>query len=327
MKTKEDFSLLHRLPVALHHVIIPFLWITDRLEFTRVNKTICKEVLREARIISLNDGANVERFFTEDEFRDLIMSKIKDSKHQLNISSNFILDFFTFERRTIFLPSISLQRLSTNIEDLFFFFQNKIIDQLQSLDLGRITSVSADRIQLLVDFINDSVKELKELSIIGHEHDDFPPIPSLQSLRINSSSTLTISGLHIPSLSNLRSLMLWDCDNIDDVSCLSHLYELTLGQCSHITKISCLNRIHTIVIVSCDNINDYSHSFQHSVNVRLSFLMRSRKILKLPNIDCMEKVRSLSIICGDGTGLVPFTHTGKYPSTLRSLSLENAEQM
>lgn len=323
MKTKQEFSLLHRLPVALHHVIVPFLCLTDRLEFTRVNKTICEEVLREARIISLSDGANVERFFSEDEFRDLIMSKIKDSQNQLNISSNFILDFFSFERRTTFLPTISLHRLSTNVEDLFFFFQNKIIDQLQSLDLGRITNIPLDRILLLVDFISNSVKELKELSIIGHEHDDFPPIPSLQRLRINSSRTLTIVGLHVPLLSNLRSLMLWDCDSIDDVSCLSHLYQLTLGQCSHITKISCLNRIHTIQIISCDNINDYSLSFQHSVNISLAFLMRSSKNLKLPNLDRMEKARSLSISCGNGTGLVPFTHSGKYPSTLRSLSLEN----
>jgi hypothetical protein len=63
-------------------------------------------------------------------------------------------------------------------------------------------------------------------------------------------------NLHL--LGNLKSLELWRCSAVTDVSCFQNIPHLTLNWCSGITDVSCLGRVHTLNLMGCSNIRDVS---------------------------------------------------------------------
>lgn len=113
---------------------------------------------------------------------------------------------------------------------------------------------------LLTKLIRFKIKNLTLHDVSDVE--SFDVIPSLQSLLLRNSNNLKIETLNLSAYPLLRSLRLYDCCSVQDVSCLDGIYDLELQSCQNITDISPLNNNYRVIVTSCDSITSYSTSFR-----------------------------------------------------------------
>ncbi len=109
------------------------------------------------------------------------------------------------------------------------------------------------------------VKNLVLYATLDLEYFDI--IPSGESLSIEKGLKLKIEKLHLSAYHQLRSLKLYNCSVVVDVSCLDGIYDLAIYYCQNITDISPLNN--RVSISYCNGISTYSMSFRSSRSLQI----------------------------------------------------------
>ncbi len=259
------------LPETIHHEIALWLPYEDKISFASVNVMLSQHLLKRVRKISLDDEEEEELYMTSQSFRDKLHGLIVDPSDQLSL--------YVLRKRSSILEGISCFELDTSdllIESLMHHILKvkrlKLHSAMLSLFDGDEDSSSPPSIDTIAQWIiNNPSLSVNSLIVSYSTLTDLPVIQCLQSLSIIGAD-LQIDGLHIPAYSNLRTLVVTNCPDIDDVSCLDRIHELHLIQCSGIRDISCLNNNYKIVIIRCNNIIDYSKSFRYSKIVDISYV-------------------------------------------------------
>jgi len=181
--------------------------------------------------------------------------------------------------------------------------------------------------------------QLKHLLLDGYTLPDLSSyIPSLQSLELMNSSTLT--SIH-PYYSNLHKLVLRNISSISNLQLLNNIYDLSLYSCNNIKDITCLNNNHTIIIYDCQSILDYSHSFANSTSVEIidanedAIIEFSSKMMKLESFTVSTSKQVMRPILTNGCnprslqkltiqGYPEYTHT--HPK-IRCLKIERCNDI
>eukprot|EP01040_Poterioochromonas_malhamensis_P000320 gene320-345_t len=122
---------MNHLPTALHLEILAFVPLGDRLEYTRVNSFLAKELNPEVRSLEIKDESLIKEFLTSESFRSSILKRIKHPFKQLNLNlAGFTDDIPNLNE---FTWQISLQTLKIRWTDLKHLLPR--IDQVQQLKL------------------------------------------------------------------------------------------------------------------------------------------------------------------------------------------------
>ncbi len=284
---------MNALPDVIYHEILLYIPYVDHISFSMVDKVRCNLLLKRVRRIKVYKKAQL--YFTSQEFRDKINSLIVDPYNQLSLVLNDIKDKKNFKAfscselyglnarqlRESFLPDLRKVRCL----DIYSDFSQ---DDCPSKE---------------IDWINSnpslSLKELEFTYITMLT--DFPLIDQVESLKFRGCSNLQNIPLHHIT-PNLRSVVLHDCDRIEDVSSLDKIHELHLICCQGIRDISCLNHNHKVLIEECNQITDYSNSFRHTKTIEL-FRMKEISL----DFSNLLELKELIIIASRITGLI-FPH-------------------
>ncbi len=272
------------LPVELQREILSYISNLDKLEYARCNRTLCRELMKRSRIITIREER--KEYLTSESFRNKILGLIVDPYEQLGLNFNFSNEFN--------LPANSMLRnLIISLED--FRRCSPHILLVQHLTLwGRATS----------ERITSQISGLRRLLLMG----------CYKSFIASFSDQL--------DLSSLQSIVLYDC-SLTDVSCFAHVYELHLVLCYGLVDISCLNHNKIIVINSCP-ILDYSQSFRFSRDITIAVSKDFNPAYGLNNginLDDLEEVQSLTIYSNERNVTDPISFREHLPSSLRTLTL------
>lgn len=318
---------MNHLPTALHLEILAFVPLGDRLEYTRVNSFLAKELNPEVRSLEIKDENLIKEFLTSDSFRSSILKRINHPFKQLNLNlAGFTDDIPNLNE---FTWQISLQTLKIRWTDLKHLLPR--IDQVQQLKLEleflRNGNNGTNNTQILLYESAELIYKLsrlnwlRDLSVSSSVINQIPALPKLQKLEALSCPLLNLSSLNIPKLTNLRCLKLVRCQGITDVTTLGHIHELHLIECLWVTNISALNHNHTISVRYCP-IQNYSKSFEFCKVIDIAV---TTAITKSINMEHLKAVRSLSI----NYHLLPPNISAPcfhyLPLTLRSLSIESVK--
>ncbi len=280
-------------PLDLQLEILSYVPHIDKLEYARCNRSVCCELMRRLRIITIRTE-KIE-YLSSESFRNKILGLLVDPYEQLELQSNYPENGLKLPENLL-VSDLVLRTL--DIPMSFFSQLLPHLTRVQHLILnqgGKYGTIS-------------QIAGLRKLSLFCC------PNPSLASLSDGVSLHQHLD------LRSLRYLKLYYCNSICDVSSLDHIYELHLIDCSAIVDISCLNNNKIIVIELCP-VRDYSESFRFSREITIiSSQRRSDVEIKGINLNKLEAVQSLTISFDQKNNNNALQ--GKLPSSLRYLSLK-----
>ncbi len=303
--------MMNALPIDIQREILSYVSHVDGLEYARSNKSLCRELMAELRMIIIRK----EDYLTSESYRNKIRELIVDPYRQLALDFGSPIMVQSENRERIKLPE-----------------SNQLVSKLVLREL----SISIkDFTQLLPHLI-----QLHHLILIWESGDREHPIPQISGLKKltliqcpNSSLTVIPSlsiGAHLHhhlDLRSLQSVMLFNCPSISDVSCLSHIYELQLLFCSSLIDISCLNNNEIILVDLCP-VRNYSECFRFSrvitVIIRKSgFDGNVPTTIKGINLERLEAVQSLTVYI-EGMNITDplLSNSERLPTSLHSLTIE-----
>lgn len=144
---------MSRLPLVIHREIIGFLPLGDQLEYARVNRMICDDVIIDVRCISLDYPKSVG-FLTVEDYRLSILNRMKNPLQQLkmNVFHSSIIPFIMI---------IPLQSLQTSADVFLRMIRDHIEIQNLNLYVGMFRPV--DENHLLNEICK--ISKLKSLNI------------------------------------------------------------------------------------------------------------------------------------------------------------------
>ncbi len=205
--------------------------------FASVNRSFSSSLLRKARRIALKTD---DEKWKSNEKRAKLLGMIDDPYHQLlfGIKGN----------DNDFMNATSISSMLSEVGSLYW------LADFSGPDSGLAISI------LLAKLIRFKIKNLSLWDVFDVE--SFDVIPSLQFLLLRNSNNLKIETLNLSAYPLLRSLRLYDCSSVEDVSCLDGIYDLELHSCQNITDISPLNNNYRVIITSRDSIASYSKFFR-----------------------------------------------------------------
>ncbi len=277
------------LPDALLHEILFHLPLIDRTEFARGNRGLAGRLMKDVREVFFWNPK--KRLMDPSLLFSFALTLINNPLLQLNI------DLCSFEQGNgpIFtLPFSRIKVFRCSMKHLSLLPQDKV-KHIREL---RVNLELKEREQL-TDFAEslqrrDMTVDQLTIYCLRSNIDQLPMFYGINSLFINSSTSLTCSALNLHRYSNLRSLKLISCVLVDDVSLFCDIYDLHLENCSGVTDIACLNQNHVISIIKCNNINDYSNSFKFSTKIRIQ-CDSSTRITGSMQIYNLQKVKKLDL--------------------------------
>jgi hypothetical protein len=296
---------MNHLPPVLQLEILDFLDLVDRLDYSRVNRFCSRQLSSHVRIVALKVGRGLKDFLESKEFRNFILTKIKNPYKQLTLEGHGNWDFHPIPltarslKCSIVLKNFQLQR-----------------SQIQCLSLP----ISRDAQMNQISFVNSlqSLSGLKDLSLnCFFPIDLIPIIPQLERLQIQSFSFNAGNLIETSKFTNLQCLKLVNCQGFSDVSTLARIRELHLIECPDIRDISALNNNEIIFIHSSD-IDDYSRSFRFSRVIDLLFNCRINCQVDLYRLELVEKLKM-----DYKTALLANVTFPILPPTLKSLTISN----
>lgn len=186
------------LPVELQQEIVSYVFLLNRLEYARCNRSLCRELMTRLRIIRIEK--ETKRFLNSESFRNKILKLIVDPYEQLELIFSSRSDRTVVPEKTILGFNIALKTLSISTEDI-------------PLLLPHITGVRHVKLEWkegerkgYIPHISD----LRKLSLFDYPH-------SLASLSDGVQLNQQLD------LRSLRYLKLYDCNGISDVSSLGHM--------------------------------------------------------------------------------------------------------
>jgi Protein kinase domain/Leucine Rich repeats (2 copies) len=148
-------------------------------------------------------------------------------------------------------------------------------------------------------------EKLKNVIRVGlQENDD--QWTSKNLLNTSTSSVLEIRNLKWSSMSdigslqyltNLKTLQIWNCDNISDISALQYLINLTslsINKCGNISDIGSLKYLTSLRINECGNISDIS-PLQYLTNLNTLKIWSCDNISDISSLQHLMNLTSLSV--------------------------------
>ncbi len=292
------------LPSDIYQELLSWLENDDQVSFVMVNRAICNELIKNVRVVWLRPTRHFERKFRSYLTSEKIQNLIVDPYHQLNLVLPVAFDLKVAGFDDI---SISCKSLTTTANQLTTSFIH-CIKKVQNLKLmynnfSRCHLTNSE-VRLITDWINNSNLGLKELEIASYDITHLPVIPSLQSLTITNSDSISLSTLNLSAYCNLRCLKL-RFRSIEDVSSLDGIHELHLLYCDGIRDISCLNHNYKIVMKECKGVADYSNSFRCSKIIDIRCFSNDDMRQPIKSIDLSKTLEAREIYFYGGKCTVP----------------------
>ncbi len=275
-----------------------FDWIQDdpwtRKSFVKINKAFACTFMKKVVMIKIG----------------LIqLMKLNEQKRSILLERSESLDFYD-------VPSIPL---NVDVKGAYSIRSNRV-ELVSRLEKVHILTVPHCRKSQLPDILvilhqKTILKSLtvKEVVLMEGESEEINVIEGLEVLRIYNFNKLKVAGLNLHAYTSLKTVVLENCSNIDDVSGLDGIYNVMLKRCHNVKDISCLNHNHRITIDYCRGITDYSKSFRHSHYISLANI-------QLEILPSFPEVKSLSLT---EVKLQHLETTLALPNRLQFLSLRN----
>jgi hypothetical protein len=216
--------------------LLPYDW----RNFLNSSKQYFRHWKKESQLIVVA-GSNAERFYKSLDFRDKIYGMMKNPRLQLDL---------IFSARKAKPPlTIDLQRINSNLR------------KVEILDYSIIPSnMDVDEVSLYGSKIPDlsCFSHVNYLSVLSKKLNKAPvDVLSLQNLdKLRFIDIANISNY--VSLAKLKSLTLFRCESIIDVSCFKNIPQLTLTSCQGIFDVSSLGNVRQLDLSACKNIRDVS---------------------------------------------------------------------
>jgi hypothetical protein len=194
----------------------------------------------------------MKKFIFDLNFRDSILSKIKDPRFQLCLTYSFPAESETGE---------ITQNERSFLELLLTHQSNKLaikentngIEKIPGW-IGFLNQRNYVRLEK-----NDTVENFQGLESLNRlKLQDFTALSDISPFSQLSSLCLRQCPLvkDVSALKKLKRIVLEFCDGIEDISPLSHVYYIVINGCENIARISCLTQNEKIDIRWCPNIND-----------------------------------------------------------------------
>jgi hypothetical protein len=190
------------------------------------------------------------------------------------------------------LPLESILHILSHLDDVIDHINTALA--LNRQELHEDYQYYPYRKQTKIEIKNKGIKNIKEISDLGHMYDilinkknntyylrlsfckninDVSMLGNVYYLVLSFSKNindvsmlgnvykLVLSGCKkvndVSMLGNVYTLDLWGCENIHNVSTLGNIYKLDLSH-TNISDVSELGNVHTLYLWDCDNINDVS---------------------------------------------------------------------
>ncbi len=247
--------------------------------FASVNRNLSRELLKKVRRIRILASSQK---WKSDEKRSRLLQMIDNPSHQLSFCDD----------------CHSLTDISPSLFSLI---------GVNGLE------ISGSEIPILMNHVKAKQFMIKSLDIDDVDVLPLDCLPNVESLSLSLRSTDRIEALHLPAYKFLRSLVLTDCDMLEDVSCLDGIHDLLLYCCPKIRDISSLNNNYRVCISQCEGIVTYSKSFHSSRSVWIE--RNSSEVLV--SLENCHSLTSLSISAKS------FTLSDNCLNSLRYLSLSH----
>jgi hypothetical protein len=212
---------LHLLPTCLLGEIQCFLSPAAYASLVSTSKEHFRLIRYETVQFTLRKNV-LEKFLTDELFRQLILSKIKDPHYQLAIVQN------------------DMQSLKAISRDMLSYPVSYISLDAKSLHLLSSWPALLERVRRLNFIGNDFISDLS----------------CLQSVE-----RLTVQNflLYQPSpMNRLLEVTLIDCQNVRDVRCLSNLKKIRIHNCNSLVDLEPIAQVPFLSITDCEGIEDIS---------------------------------------------------------------------
>jgi hypothetical protein len=251
----------------------------DWLNFMNSSKECFGNWKKESQIIVLSDS-DARRFRDSKVFRRRICQCVENPRFQLDV----VID-----------GRIDLQLLD-NVRKCHFKYYDCVAHP--GLDVDEIIFLQC-RIDDFSFCSNIKSVTINELYRRADPIFDFSLFQNILKGVFRQSNLSSTTNHHL--LANLKSLQLWCCSAIADVSCFQNIPHLTLNGCSGITDVSSLGRVHTLILSSCENLRDVS-ALGRVHTLDLSYCDN------VTDLSALEWVYSLTFGGFMGTGLSGLLH-------------------
>jgi hypothetical protein len=226
-----------------------------------------KREFRDAKVATIHYYLNIIfslRFLFDVNFRNLILSNVKDSMKQLSLNFNNyemspglvggnFMDLSSVAVHSVtlgcyFMPFEPFSRCESVFN--FYAFPRREFPFLPNLKEVAMTSETLANVANLSHLQNVKLDGCNALTDISGLHN----VPTLTLCACNNienfsflgrQTSLTLMSLSISDVShlgNVRILKILSCENVMDVSTLGNVYDLTLSSCPKIEDISGLGK-------------------------------------------------------------------------------------
>jgi hypothetical protein len=247
------FSLPQEILCSIANYLLPessqdkriFHYSYDLRNFMNSNKEYFGKWKKESQIIVLGDS-EAKRFRDLKEFREKVCQCVENPRFQLDLVFDKEEEMFDLEPR----PDLDLLSLG-NVRKC----------HLRYYDCGAPPAMDVDEISLVDCRIEDysccsNVKSVTIEQSSKVSHFDFSPFQNIEKGCFKLDFLTETTNHHL--LYNLKSLYLFGCQSITDVSCFQNIPHLNILCCIRITDVSSLGRVHTLNLAFCENIYDVS---------------------------------------------------------------------
>jgi hypothetical protein len=252
IKSTTVFPFQH-LPLCLFQEIQKFLNNGDYADFMRTSKKLFEDVKKETYSLTIR-SRDMEKFLLDLNFRDVILTKIKDPRFQLCLTYSFPAPLYSLTYSITHIARTLLQKLLACQSCTLVIQENTTgIDEIPGwIDfLNQRTYVRLEGNETVKCF--EGLKSLKHLNLHGFNVlSDLSHFVHLTSLSLRSCPSVK----DVSALKGLRKVVLEFCDRIEDISPLSHAYSIDINSCVTITKISSLTHNVKISVFGCPDVTD-----------------------------------------------------------------------
>jgi hypothetical protein len=291
---RMNFIIFFRLPTDLFHLIQCYL---KRLEYIRLVNS-CRKLVNEVKRHSAHYGLNQtdsEEFLYNEQFRKLIVSKVRDPKLQLSLSILFQVSSLPVAHlNNVPLCSLSLINSRNYTIPVESFTQVHVLS-IENGDfnsfplLSSLQSLSLHNCRNLIDVSN--LSHLKKLSLsLCHTIVNISPLQSISELSITSCPRV----IDFQSLKN-RSFSLIDNLSLKAISFRVNPHHVVLSKCHEWFDLAPLKSIHSLVFIDCDQVFDLS-PLTENIALTISFSHRENDNYHLKGYESLCKLKKLKLV-------------------------------
>ncbi len=266
----------------------------DKVQFSSTTRGLSERLLKRVREIRLFSQERSQNFLLSQEFRERVFRLIKHPLHALRLQL-FMVDGVSVPIPNDF-PKLSYSELLVTDLQQFQNTLRPLIDQIESLTFqNNFDRYEVDNdIKPILSEIDSSPMNLKQLILSNYLFStELPVVHSLESLYFWWCDFSPSFTLNISRFSNLKCLILMECENIIDVSPLDGIHELRLLRCPDILNVDSLKHNYKIEISCCTGVHDYRKCCRFSTIVEIDSMSGKIDSAILPST--LQNVKSLQL--------------------------------